>query len=304
MRHVKQSQQLIRDLIKRDIANNTNFQSIFPGTCPMQEITQYTLTSGKRLRPMIVLSLSNNIAEHFALFIEYIHNSSLVVDDLPCMDDDSERRGAPSVHAKYGGHVAILVSYNLMITAMKHLADGFRHIQALNIYSKQEYDYLYHKINKEMSDNLGYTGICGGQMLDIMICTDEDIQNKNPREQRELIMKIIKLKTGCLFSLSFVLGWIVQYRDLNKLDDIREAGYSFGVCYQIIDDLRDLEKDTKRSGGRNNICKYFTRNEIIDIFTDNIQQFAETITGHQLWNPTLKELYNYMLLSFKKEIQT
>ena len=115
-------------------------------------------------------------------------------------------------------------------------------------------------------------------------------------------MKIIKLKTGCLFSLSLVLAWIYRGLEISKIDTIIEAGCSFGLCYQIIDDLRDIEKDTSKNGGYNNIGKYYTYNEIIDLFTDNLEKFAKTITRFNLWNDTLRELYNYMLSGFKKEI--
>jgi geranylgeranyl diphosphate synthase, type II len=299
--NIKKSQAQIKALIKTDITENANFRSIFPGLFSMEKIAEYALNSGKRLRPMITLSIQgSNDEPHFALFVEYVHNSSLIVDDLPCMDNDTERRGQATLHVKYGEHVAQLTAYNLMVTAMKHLADGFRDIK--KFYSVEEYDWIYDNVNQEVSDNLGYQGICGGQFLDLMICTNKDLQSRSPREQRELLLKIIKLKTGCLFSLSFILGWIAKGGILAAIEDIKSAGYAFGVCYQIIDDLRDVEKDTERNGGYNNICRYFSRNEILDMFTDHIERFASVLSQYEMWNPVLQELYNYLLLSFKKEI--
>lgn len=310
--YIKAGQVSIRDLIKWDIDTNTNFKSIFPGTMSMQKVALYCLTSGKRLRPLITLSMTQTQGPeingdagyyHFPLFIEYVHNSSLIIDDLPCMDNDAERRGAPTVHIKYGEHVAQLVSYNLMITAMKHLSDGITHVRNSGNYTQAEYEIIYKSINEDINNNLGYQGICGGQMLDLLICTDKSLQSKSPREQRDLLLKIIKLKTGCLFSLSFVLGWVGSGSNINGLNDIKQAGYQFGTCYQIIDDLRDAKSDVQKNGGYNNICKYFSYNEIIDMFTNNIEQFAETLTRYNCWNPTLTELYNYMLQSFKSALQ-
>jgi geranylgeranyl diphosphate synthase type II len=303
LQHIKMCQTQIRDLIKRDIDTNENFQSILPGVLCMRKITQYALNSGKRLRPMITWSMSNGSGTDFSLFIEYVHNSSLVVDDLPCMDNDNERRGVPTVHAKYGEYVAQLLAYNLMMTAMKHLSDGFKAIRKGQLYTQEQFDQISDAVNDEISNGLGFQGICGGQFLDLLICTDRELQNKSKREQRDIIIKIIKLKTGCLFGLSFVLGWIAMGKPIDFLDQIKEAGCGFGICYQIIDDLRDIEKDTEKNGGYNNICKYFSRNEIIDMFTDIMENFSLTMSQHELWNPTLHELYNYMLHSFKTEIR-
>lgn len=297
--HIKNCQTIIAGLIKKDIETNKNFKSLAPGVC-IKDVASYSLNSGKRLRPMITYSISES--EHFSLFIEYVHNSSLIVDDLPCMDNDSQRRGQPTVHVKYGEYTAQLMAYNLMITAMKHLADGFSEIRKSKLYSEQEYDLLYSKINEEISSNLGYHGICGGQYLDLLICSDQNLQNQSPRVKKELLMKIIKLKTGCLFSLSLVLAWIYNGRDISKIQLILDAGCAFGLCYQIIDDLRDIEKDTSKNDGHNNIAKYYTYNEIIDLFTDNLEKFARTATRFDLWNDTMKELYHYMLTGFKKEI--
>jgi len=272
----------------------------------MRKITQYALNSGKRLRPMIIWSMSMSSGTEsgfdFSLFVEYVHNSSLIIDDLPCMDNDSERRGVPTVHAKYGEHIAQLVAYNLMMTAMKHLSDGFKRVRKKQLYTQEQFDQISDAVNDEISHGLGFQGICGGQFLDLLICTDRELQNKSKREQRDLLLKIIKLKTGCLFGLSFVLGWISLGKSIDFLDQIKEAGCGFGICYQIIDDLRDVEKDVEKNGGHNNICKYFSRNEIIDMFTENMEQFSLTMTQHQLWNPTLHELYNYILQSFKSVI--
>lgn len=302
--HIKRCQSQIRDLIKWDIEHNENFRSVFPGVLCMKKIVKYALNSGKRLRSIISWSMNSEQDAHFPLFIEYVHNSSLIVDDLPCMDNDHERRGLPTVHAKYGENIAQLTAYSLMITAMKHLSDGFRVIQKQGLYTREQFDKIMDAVNSEVSQSLGYQGICGGQFLDLLICTDKEIQKISRREQRELMIKIIRLKTGCLFGLSFVLGWISMGKSIDDLDQIKEVGYNFGICYQIIDDLRDVEKDTIKNGGYNNICKYFTRNEIIDMFTDKMEQFSLVITQHNIWNKALLELYNYMLQSFRREITT
>ena len=295
MPNIKAAQSVVRNLITEDLEQNSNFQDIFPGGLySIKEASRYALEYGKRLRPTIVHSLCQNSS--FVLFIEYVHNSSLIVDDLPCMDNDNVRRGAPTLHCKYGEHIAQLVAYNLMIVAMKHFSDGYQQIKSH--YNQAEQDWLYEHLHREISGNLGHSGIGGGQLMDLLAGPSQ----QSPREQKEMIMKLIKLKTGCLFSLSLTLGWVGRGGSLMAVDQIKDAGYSIGICYQIIDDLRDAEKDMEKNGGHNNICKYYTRNEIIELFQSNMKNFTGTLSRHQCWNPTLKELYRYFMASFRKEI--
>jgi len=308
MDHIKEYQGFVRDLIQWDIEQNRNFESVFPGTLSMRDAVRFALNSGKRLRPMIVLSIGqrSQAAGYFALFIEYVHNSSLVVDDLPCMDNDIDRRGQPTVHYKYGEYTAQLLAYNLMVTAMKHFSDGMREVQTImqanRTSTREQFDQLYDQLNSEVSESLGYRGICGGQFLDLLVCTDDHLTTRPPREQQELLLKIIRLKTGCLFGLSMSLGWISNGGNVDYLTEIKDAGYALGMCYQIVDDLRDIEKDQEKNGANNNIAKYFTHNEIIDLFTDNMEYFSMVMSKYQCWNPVMEELYSYMIQSFKKEL--
>lgn len=302
---IKDAQNKIKTILLQDIENNSNFHnvcSIITRAPLMKDIIKDALCSGKRLRPSIIGSMSGFRNSSYMLFIEYVHGSSLIVDDLPCMDNDIIRRGAPSIHSKYGEHMAQLSAYNLMITAMKHFSDGFYQMKSL--YSETENDLLYKLLNEEISTNLGYSGICGGQALDLLICTNEELHNMNPREQQELLLKTIRMKTGCLFSLSFTLGWVAQGGTVKAIEDLKEAGYCFGICYQIIDDLKDVKKDVKKNGGYNNICKYYTYNEIIQLFINNIQYFSDIMTMYDCWNSTITELYQYFISSFKKHTKS
>ena len=89
----------------------------------LRDIIGYSLKGGKRLRSMIVLDLSYNISNNYlfnmALSIELLHNASLIMDDLPCMDDDKYRRGRECVHIKYGVRPAKLAAYFLFFESFK-----------------------------------------------------------------------------------------------------------------------------------------------------------------------------------------
>jgi len=294
MKHVKQYQAFIRGLIKADLENNLNFNS-------MRDPSEYALISGKRLRPMILLSIADDgRSNNMALFIEYIHCASLVIDDLPCMDNDLERRGQPTLHIKFGQHIAQLVAFNLTITAMKHVSDGLIGLEQIK--SPKDFKILQEIINNEINTNLSSTGICGGQLLDLSL---DDIDELSDRLQKERILKLIELKTGCLFSLAFLLGWVYNPgATVDNCKDIKRAGMSFGICYQIIDDLKDIVVDREKNQAKNNICRYYTHNELIDVFSVYIGIFNEVAIKYNIYNSLLQELNKYLLESFKKSINS
>src|ERR1700733_960225 len=94
----------------------------------IRDACEYALTSGgKRIRPAIVLMVNKSLgfgvdATYAALATEFFHTASLVVDDLPSMDDDDERRDRPSTHKVFGEAAALLTSYALISAGYMSLA--------------------------------------------------------------------------------------------------------------------------------------------------------------------------------------
>jgi geranylgeranyl pyrophosphate synthase len=281
----------IDNIISRDIDDITDKE--------FAKITRYALNGGKRLRPLIISSLSGSVQEaaSMSLFVEYVHAASLIIDDMPFMDNDNYRRGAVTTHTTFGVDKAQLASFNLVVIGVCHINQGI--IDIRTHYNNEDYLYLKKKINQEFKDNLGYKGLCGGQMTDLALAKDSyEIDNLPPRQQQATILQMIKTKTGCLFALSFLLGWVVRGGRVDCLDTLRETGYAFGDCYQIIDDLRDREKDRESNGGKNNICRYFSHNELIELFNYKLQIIHTCLTNYDLWSPIMTELYLYLEKSF------
>jgi len=298
MSSIKEAQHIFQRVLDTDLNECSNFRKMNNRGLDVKEPSYYALGEGKRI---IVGSLSHYHSEKFMLFIEYVHSSSLIIDDLPCMDNDKTRRGKDTLHIKYNEHIAQLVAYNLMIVAMKHISDGIDETQYL--YSQNDFKWLQSHVRTIVHDNLGFQGICGGQYLDLIIGVEKKIENLSRREQKEIIINMIRMKTGCLFSLSFVLGWIGHGGSINAVEKIEEAGYLFGLCYQILDDIDDISHDISKNGGYANICLYYTHNEIIDLFVNNMTVFDQTMTQYDMWNPVIKELYGIMLKGFKISIK-
>ena len=85
----------------------------------------YSLNNGKRLRPIISMDICNSLCQNpekvlkFSLGLELIHTSCLIIDDMPCMDNDNYRRGELSFHKKYSERTAQLVAGELLSIALK-----------------------------------------------------------------------------------------------------------------------------------------------------------------------------------------
>ncbi len=283
---------LVNKFIEQDLESNINF-----GNGKIAEATKYSLKNGSRLRPLTVLSLVENTdsAKHFCLFIEYIHTCSIILDDMPCMDDDETRRGNPSLHKKYSKYVPPLVSCNLLLVAMNHLRKG------LNCLNYQDDAIKY--INEFVTKGLSSQGLCGGQYMDLSV--DEDMLKKfPPRKQRSKILEIAAMKTGSLFSISFVLGYILDNNfSKGALDIVSESGTLFGICYQIIDDIRDSDTD-KKSGNFVNFTNFYNRNEIIDLFSGNMQMLNDNMNKVKgLTTTKLHQIFNKIMTLFKEVIQ-
>lgn len=201
---------------------------------PLHEAYVYALTSGgRRLRPILVAligeALGLSSVEGAAVAIECFHTASLIVDDLPCMDDATERRGKLPLHKMFGENTALLVSYGLIASGYAAMEQNGRHL-SLHL-DREERVFLGFKA---AAMRTGMGGIVGGQFLDL-----------HPRFPMTpaFLKEVAQKKSASLFELAFMLGWVFGGGSLEKLDWAEQAGSHFGVAFQILDDLADQKKD-------------------------------------------------------------
>jgi len=271
---------LIKEFIKKDIEN-----SIF------KQQLEYCIFNGKYLRSLITYSIGNNL--NLSAAIEYIHNSSLLIDDMPFMDNDITRRGIDSLHVKFGQSTTLLISYNLIISAMDNINKFYKKIK---VNKESKFIYL---INKEI--NIELSNLIKGQYMDLN--TNFDYINKlSKREQINKIIEIINFKTGSLFYLSFLFGYISKNLNIDKniILKIKNIGYSFGMCFQILDDLEDFNKINENK--LINIRSYYNKNELIKFFSVNLDNFRNISINLNIYDDILNELYNYLIFNLKKNI--
>jgi farnesyl diphosphate synthase len=194
------------------------------------------LDGGKRMRPMLVYATGTAFGANEtdldapAAAVELIHAYSLVHDDLPAMDDDSLRRGKPTVHVAFDEATAILAGDALQSLAFELLADA-------PLAPAGRVAML-----RELAIASGARGMCGGQALDIAATGAVDALRIDE------LQRLHALKTGALLRASVRLGAIAAAVDADTMHRLDQFGDALGLAFQIRDDLLDLEGDSATLG--------------------------------------------------------
>jgi geranylgeranyl diphosphate synthase, type II len=194
----------------------------------LDEAMRYSLLAGgKRIRPVLALATARAIGLEqdevmpLAAALELIHTYSLIHDDLPAMDDDDLRRGAPTCHVKFGEDVAILAGDGLYAEAFNHLLKNQRSASERVLAAAGE-----------LAAATGVNGMVGGQYADVSPQTPS-----GPSTLRRLH----ELKTGRLIGASvlcvLLLGGI---EGAAETAPFRRFAAELGVLFQIVDDILDV----------------------------------------------------------------
>jgi len=277
----------------------------------IRDILKYSLDGGKRLRPIIVDEVTKKLnkqtsynidSSYLSVMVELIHTASLLIDDLPSMDNDIERRGKPTFHHKYNVLSAQMASSMLLSGAYDMLEKVFYYIKNLGIYSDEECDLRIHIIYKNVLDNLGENGIVTGQYIDLLPLYSIEFGNLVNEELMNyktgsIIKELIHKKTTVLFEVAFVSSYILSGGDLNKLDDVKRAIKHFGLAFQISDDFLDEEQDTDRvvKGLTPNYVLNFGREKSMLILKENIYYFRKIMLELGLWSKLFNDVSLFLI---------
>jgi farnesyl diphosphate synthase len=196
------------------------------------------LQGGKRIRPYLVYATGSltNANEHDldapAAALECIHSYSLIHDDLPSMDDDDLRRGLPTVHKQFDEATAILAGDSLISLAFDILASHpYRQTQPTSVL----------EMIKLLSKHSGYSGMCGGQALDLSY-TDQSVD-------LQALEQMHKLKTGALISSAVMMASYCsdQFSESDRLH-LASFARAIGLAFQVQDDILDVTGETEILG--------------------------------------------------------
>jgi len=214
--------------IERFISDEADKKQIPP---KLYEAMTYSLRAGgKRVRPMLCLagadlSGTEGISDRIlpmAVNLEFFHTSTLILDDLPCMDNDALRRGKPTCHVVHGEALALLAGVATHLWGMRHAIEGLikNQIPLENI------------VNALIIflESAGASGVYGGQSLDIDTEKEKDVED---------IIITTSMKTGDLVKASVKTGAVLAGISGEELKSVDSYGYYLGTCFQIVDDILD-----------------------------------------------------------------
>lgn len=224
-----------------------------PPECPplLAEAMRYSvMAGGKRLRPILTMTAADavnrsgghaepNAALACACAVEFIHTYSLIHDDLPAMDNDSLRRGRPTLHVVYGDGVAILAGDALQAEAFALMAREPSSTDAVVVTRKTA-------AIRAVASAAGATGMVGGQCVDLEAAGQVPgrVLSLTPDTLRSMHLQ----KTGALIRASAVAGAIMAGAETPQVDAISRWATEVGLAFQIVDDILDVEGDAAELG--------------------------------------------------------
>ena len=201
-----------------------------PQKTVVQAMRYSVMAGGKRLRPLLMQEAYRLFGKEdskvypFMAALEYIHNYSLVHDDLPAMDNDEYRRGQKTTHVVYGEDLAILAGDALLNYAFETIADGMMQnpsdvnmIKAFQIFAKKA----------------GIFGMVGGQSVDVIN------ENNNSEMTMDDILFIYENKTAALIECALMCGAALAGANDEQISQMEKVGSNIGLAFQIQDDILD-----------------------------------------------------------------
>jgi farnesyl diphosphate synthase len=182
------------------------------------------LGSAQRIRPLLALRVAqmvqapSDLPMRLAAAVELLHCASLVVDDLPCMDDSPYRREKASVHVKFGESTAVLAAFGLVALAARSVLESS---------CPGRFRPRLIEFQLALLRSLDCSGLIAGQALDLQAHTSS--------------FEISELKTVPLFKLAVMAGSLLADLRANEKALLSCFGHEFGLAFQMSDDLLDGE---------------------------------------------------------------
>ncbi|MGE4357539.1 MAG: polyprenyl synthetase family protein [Candidatus Omnitrophota bacterium] len=257
----------------------------------LQWMRYSSLAGGKRIRALLIIAIGEMFkkpAEKFlpsACGIEMIHTSSLILDDLPCMDDAVIRRGKPALHRVTGEANAILSAYALLAKGIELIAQN---ACALKIDIAR-----VERIIKSITQAVGIKGISLGQFL--------DLKYSEFNYSQEDIERVHLYKTASLFISTAEIAGILAGAKEKDLQVLKDYAKNLGLAFQIRDDLLEKKKEKQKKyslkdGQRPNYRKLLGRKEAEKTFLKYREKAILSLQKFGRKAERLKELIEFLEL--------
>jgi geranylgeranyl diphosphate synthase type II len=265
----------------------------------LAEACKKALIGGKRLRSIILLEVARATsivkedlmpvdAGEVALFIEYLHTASLIIDDLPAFDNDSVRRGRPTLHVEMGPAIAQMAALSFIAGAFQNVCRQLDWIRD-NCPEIKNVDRIGTRIVNEVSHAIGAMGAAGGQYMDV-----SSIEHIEKEHGPDAISDIIYRKTATFFEIATVVGWIIAGGNSENISVLRDIGRQIGIAFQIADDIGDMEQDTLRgTQGKPswNFANEYGKDVALREVERNLKGARYLLKQIDCWTPLWDEIY-------------
>uniref|UniRef100_A0A1J3I5Z2 Putative geranylgeranyl pyrophosphate synthase 8, chloroplastic n=1 Tax=Noccaea caerulescens TaxID=107243 RepID=A0A1J3I5Z2_NOCCA len=207
----------------------------------IQEAVRYSLLAGgKRVRPLLCIAACELVggdeatAMSAACAVEMIHASSLIHDDLPCMDNADLRRGKPTNHKVFGEDMAVLAGDALLALAFEHMT-----VVSSGLVARERTV----RAVVELAKAIGTKGLVAGQVMDLKS------EGLNPDDVGLERLEFIHLhKTAALLEAAAVLGVIMGGGTEEETEKLRKYARCIGLLFQVVDDILDVTRSTEELG--------------------------------------------------------
>jgi len=233
----------------------------------LAESMRYSLLAGgKRLRPSMMLACADMFGGdtadvlEYACAVEMIHTYSLIHDDLPCMDDDTMRRGRPTNHVVYGVGQAILAGDGLLTDAFLLAASNPR-------------AEVVQRAVRVLSQAAGSMGMVGGQVM--------DLEGETRRLSLDELLQLHAQKTGALICAAVQLGAIAagEAEDSPAWKALTTYANRIGLAFQVVDDVLDVTADAALLGKSKGKDKAVNKTTFLTYYTvEEAQAYADRLT--------------------------
>lgn len=234
--------------------------SAIGSVCPVPAAMEYSvLGEAQRIRPILALRVARLLraetesALRAAAAVEILHSASLVIDDLPCMDNELVRRGRACTHVEFGESTAVLAAFSLVALAARIVLEAPA--------SDSEFARL-RRFQLSLLRTLDCASLVGGQSMDLSL---------TGARREELRSTVNDLKTGPLFQLAMEAGAVSAPGGLPE--SLARFGKCFGLAFQLTDDYLDGEiHDTEILYHQYDRCR-----EILKPYADNAAPVNELV---------------------------
>lgn len=212
----------------------------------IMEAMNYSMRAGgKRVRPMLMQEVCRLFAGSlmkpvipFMAAVEMIHTSSLVHDDLPCMDDDLVRRGKASTWAEFGEDIGVLAGDGLMMYAFETASKAFKDSADVDELSR------IGRAIGILAEKTGIYGMIGGQTVDVELAG-----GPVPGDKLDFIYR---LKTGALIEAAMLIGAVLGGAAQEDCKIVESLASKIGMAFQIQDDILDVTGTQEITGKPSN----------------------------------------------------